>query len=416
MKRVTNFIICASVVLVPGWGGQKKDTTANLNDKKVQLEKLKAENSKKAEEIKKLQEEVTAKDTANGNSAKVTLVAVTLVTIQNFTHYIDLQGKVDADNISYISPRGMPGQVKGIYVRQGQFVKKGQLVLRLDDAIIRQQVQGVRQQAIAAKQQLEGIKTQLNFARNIYTRQQSLWDQGIGTEVQVITAKTSVTGLENQLAAANEQVKAVSQQINVAMEQMNTANVYSDVSGIADQVNIKIGETFTGMTAMGPQIKIVNTSALKVTTSIPENYLARVHTGTPAEVSVPDVNKMFNATVSLISQSVDVNRGFTADIKIPYDASLKPNQTAKVRIMDYSAANVVVIPINVVQTDEAGKYVYVLAKSSNGKATAQKRNVNIGEVYGSSVEIKTGLSGGEQLITDGYQNLYECQNIATEVK
>jgi membrane fusion protein, multidrug efflux system len=416
MKRVTKFIICAFVILVAASCSSKKDSNANLNDKKVELEKLKEESSKKAEAIKILQEEINAKDTANGNAAKVTLVAVSPVTIQNFTHYIDLQGMVDADNISYISPRGMPGQVKAIYVREGQYVKKGQLVLRLDDAIMRQQVQGVRQQAIAAKQQLEGIKTQLNFAKNIYQRQKNLWDQGIGTEVQVITAKTNVTGLENQLEAAGEQVKAVSQQINVAMEQMNTANVYSDVSGIADQVNIKLGETFTGMGAMGPQIKIVNTSSLKVTTSIPENYLTRVRTGTPAEVSVPDVNKTYSASVSLISQSVDANRGFTADIKIPYDASLKPNQSAKVRIMDYSAANVVVIPINVVQTDEAGKYVYVLAKSSNGKATAQKRNVNIGEVYGSSVEIKTGLSGGEQLITDGYQNLYEGQSIATEVK
>jgi membrane fusion protein, multidrug efflux system len=413
MKRITNFIICASIVLVAASCSSKKDENASLNDKKVQLEKLKAENSKKSDEIKKLQEDITAKDTANGNSAKVTLVAVTPVTIQNFTHYIDLQGKVDADNISYISPRGMPGQVRAIYVKQGQFVRKGQLVLKLDDAIMRQQVQGARQQALATKQQLEGIKTQLNFAKNIYQRQKNLWDQGIGTEVQVITAKTNVTGLENQLEAVGEAAKAVAQQVNVAMEQMNTANVYSDVSGIADQVNIKIGETFTGMTAMGPQIKIVNTSSLKVTTSIPENYLIRVRTGTPAEVNVPDVNKIYNASVSLISQSVDANRGFTADIKIPYDASLKPNQTAKVRIMDYGAANVVVIPINVVQTDEAGKYVYVLVKSSNGKATAQKRNINIGEVYGSNVEIKTGLSVGEQLITDGYQSIYEGQTIAT---
>jgi membrane fusion protein, multidrug efflux system len=419
MKRITTFIICASVVLVAASCSSKKDDNASLNDKKVQLEKLKAENSKKAEEIKKLQDELTAKDTANGNAAKIALVAVSPVTIQNFTHYIDLQGKVDADNISYISPRGMPGQVKAIYVREGQYVKKGQLVLKLDDAIMRQQVQGVRQQATAAKQQLEGIKTQLNFAKNIYTRQKNLWDQGIGTEVQVITAKTNVTGLENQLSAAEEQVKAVSQQINVAMEQMNTANVYSDVSGIADQVNIRIGETFQGVT-QGPnglvyQIKIVNTSSLKVTTSIPENYLTRVRTGTPAEIEVPDANKKINASVSLIGQSVDANRGFTADIRIPYDAKLKPNQSAKVRILDYSAANVVVIPINVVQTDEAGKYVYVLVKSSNGKATAQKRNINIGEVYGDNVEIKTGLSAGEQLITDGYQTIYEGQTIATSL-
>ncbi len=413
MKIISTFLLSASLVLIVASCSSKKDKAAELNDKKTAIEKLKVENSKKAEEIKKLQEELNA--SGGGEAAKVKLVGVAPVGIQNFVHYIDLQGMVDADNISYVSPTGMPGQVKAIYVRAGQYVKKGQLVLRLDDAIMSQQVQGARQQSIAAVQALEGIRTQLNFAKNIYQRQKNLWDQGIGTEVQLITTKTNVTGLENQLTAANEQVKAVSQQINIAKAQMNTANVYSDVSGVADQVNIKIGETFTGMGPMGPQIKIVNTSSLKVVTSIPENYLTRVRMGSPAEVSVPDVNKIFNASVSLISQSVDANRGFTADIKIPYDASIKPNQSAKVRIMDYSAANAVVIPINVVQSDEAGKYVYVLVKSSNGKATAQKRNINIGEVYGSNVEVKTGLSGGEQLITEGYQNLYENQAVSTSL-
>ncbi len=403
MKRITTFLFCAAFVLVLASCSSKKDATANLNDKKAAIEKLKAENAKKAEEIKKLQEEVNA--SGGGEAAKIKLVATIPVTIQNFTHYIDLQGKVDADNISYISPRGMAGQVKAIYIKEGQFVKKGQLVLKLDNAIMSQQV-------VAQRQGVEVLKTQLAFAKNIYTRTNNLWQQGIGTEVQLITAKNNVQGLENQIASANEGVK-------IAMEQMNTANVYSDVSGVADQVNIRIGETFSGVT-QGPnglvyQIKIVNTSSLKVVTSIPENYLSRVRTGTPAEVSVPDVNKTFNATVSLIGQSVDANRGFTADIKIPYDASLKPNQSAKVRILDYSSTNVVVIPVNIVQTDEAGKYVYVLEKLSNGKAIARKKSIQVGEFYGNNIEVKTGLAAGEQLITEGYQNLYENQSIATSL-
>ncbi len=417
MKRITTFIICASVVLVAASCSSKKDAAANINDKKAALEKLKADNSKKAEEIKKLQEELNA--SGAGETAKVKLVGTVPVAIQNFTHFIDLQGMVDADNISYISPRGMGGQVRAIYVKQGQYVTKGQLVLKLDDAIMNQQVQGARQQVQATKQQLDGIKTQLNFAKNLYLRQKNLWDQGIGTEVQLITAKTNVTSLENQLTSAEEGVKAVYEQVKLAKEQMNTANVYSDVSGVADQVNIRIGEMFQGV-MQGPngpvyQIKIVNTSSLKVVTSIPENYLSRIRTGIAAEVSVPDVNKTFNSSVSLISQSVDANRGFTADIKIPSDGSLKPNQSAKVKIMDYSAPNAVVIPINVVQTDEAGKYVYVLEKTSNGKAYAKKKNINIGEVYGNNVEVKTGLVAGEQLITEGYQNLYENQLISTSL-
>ena len=403
MKKIMQTGILALVVITAVSCKGKKDVTASVNEKKVRLEKLKSQSGKTAEEIKKLQDELALTDSNTANTAKIKLVAVSPVTVQNFTHYIDLQGKVDADNISYISPRGMGGQVRAVYVQQGQAVKKGQLLLKLDDAIMRQQV-------TAARQQLAGIRTQLGFAKNLAARQKNLWDQGIGTEVQLITANTNVQALENQLSAANEGVK-------VSVEQLNTANIYSDVSGIADVVNIRVGETFTGMTAMGPQIKIVNTSSLKVVTSVPENYIARLHKGSPAEITVADINRTINASVSLISQSIDPNsRGFVAEIKVPYDPMLKPNQSAKVRIVDYSAPNVIVIPINVVQTDENGKYVYVLEKRANDRMVAKKKTINIGEVYSNNVEVKTGLTVGDLLITEGYQSIYEGQGIMTEMK
>ena len=397
MKQVKaiGLIITASLILA-SCGDSKKDGSAAINDKKAALEKLKSDKSKTDEEIKKLQDELAKIDTGAASTSKIKLVSVAPVTTQNFQHFIDLMGKVDAENISYITPRGMGGQVKAIYIKQGDFVKKGQLVLKLDDAIMRQSV-------TAAKQQLEGIKTQLGFAKNIYQRQKNLWDQGIGTEVQVISAKTNVTSLENQLAAAGEQIK-------VSQEQLNTANVYSDVSGVADVVNVKIGEVFGGP----GQIKIVNTSSLKAVVNVPENYLTRIHKGSVVEILIPDAAKKVNAAVSLISQSIDPNqRGFIAEAKIPYDARLKPGQSAVIKILDYAAANVIVIPINVVQSDETGKYVYVLSKSSTGKTTAHRVVVTIGEVYGENVEIKAGLKTGDQLVTEGFQNLYEGQMIAT---
>jgi RND family efflux transporter MFP subunit len=403
MKKITGISIALFVtVLIASCGSSKKDDVAGINDKKAALEKLKANQTKTDEEIKKLQAELEKLDSNSANATKIKLVAVAGVTTQDFKHYIDLQGHVDADNISYISPRGMPGQVKAVYVQQGQFVKKGQLLLKLDDAIVQQQV-------VAARQQLEGIKTQLGFAKNLYQRQKNLWEQGIGTEVQLITAKTNEESLENQLTSAGEQVK-------VAIEQMKTTNVYSDVNGVADVVAIRVGETFQGMSAMGPQIKIVNTSNLKVVTNIPENYLTRVRRGSVVEINIPDANKKLTANISLISESIDANsRGFVAEARIPVDPALKPNQSAIIRILDYAAANAVVIPVNTVQSDETSKYVYILTKLSNGKSIAKKVSVVIGEVYGNNVEIKAGLKAGDQLITEGYQNIYDGQMISTSI-
>ena len=396
-------LLATMLFIAASCSNSAKDNNAAINDKKAELEKLKGTKTKTEADIRKLEEELAKIDTVTANAAKVKLVAVSAVATQNFQHYIDLQGKVDAENISYISPRGMGGQVRAVHVQQGQMVRKGQLLLKLDDAIVRQQV-------VAARQQMEGIKTQLSFAKNIYQRQKNLWEQGIGTEVQLITAKTNTESLENQLKSADEQVK-------VAIEQLNTSNVYSDVNGIADIVNIRVGEIFQGMTATGPQIKIVNTSSLKVVVNVPENYLTRIHKGSPVEINIPDANKKVSSSVSLISQSVDpTQRGFIAEARIPYDPTLKPSQTAVVKILDYSADNVIVIPINVVQSDETGKYVYVLLKSSNGKIIAHRVVVLIGEVYGENVEIKGGLKTGDQLVTEGFQNLYEGQAITTEKK
>lgn len=404
MKKVKTFgwFITAAFILA-ACGPSKKEGEALINDIKTKLENAKKEKAVHETDIKKLEADLLKLDTNAANTVKTKLVSVLPVIAQPFEHFIDLMGRVDADNISYISPRMGPAQVKAIYIRQGQYVKKGQLLLKLDDAILKQQV-------VAARQQMEGIKTQLSFAKNIYQRQKNLWDQGIGTEVQLITAKTNVESLENQLKSAGEQVK-------LAVEQLNTANVYSDVNGVADVVSIKVGETFQGMTQAGPQIKIVNTTTLKVVTNVPENYLTRLHTGTPVLITIPDAHKEnIPSAISVISQSVDPTlRGFLAEAKIPFNAALKPNQTAIMRIKDYSAANAIVIPVNMIQTDETGKYVFVMLKSSNGKTTAHKVPVLIGEVYGDKVEIKGGLQGGEQLITEGYQSLYEGQVISSEV-
>ena len=261
----------------------------------------------------------------------------------------------------------------------------------MDDAIISQNV-------VAARQGLESIKTQLSFAKDIYQRQKNLWDQGIGTEVQLITAKNNVSSLENQLKANQESTKSV-------QEQSNTAMVYSNVSGIADQMTVRLGELF-GAPGSGV-IKIVNNSSLKVVSNIPENYLGTVNKGSVVIVVMPDINKTLNTTVSFVGASIDIiNRGFVVEAKLPSDPALKPNQIAMMKIKDYTAANAVAIPLNTLQNDEKGKFVMV-ASTENGKLIAHKRPVNIGLLNGDMIEIKTGLKAGDVLVTEGFGSLYE---------
>lgn len=362
--------------------------------KKQQLDKLMSEKAKLDEEISRLRSEIEASDSSG--TAQARLVAVTPVAQDTFRHFLDLRGKVDAEQISYITPRGMGGQVKALYIKEGDRVRKGQLLLKLDDALMRQSL-------TAARQQLEGLKTQLTYARDLAERQNNLWQKGIGTEVQLITARTNVKTLENQLKASEEQVK-------VAQEQVNMAQVYSDVDGVAETVMVKVGELFSGM----GQIKIVNTSRLKVTTIVPENYISRVKIGTPVQIDIPEMGKSFRSKVTLVGQTIEpTQRGFVAEAAIPSDAQLKPNQSVVVKIRDYTSNQAVIIPINSLQSDEKGKFVYIMDKNTAGRTVALRRTITLGESYGDMTEVLSGLSGGEQLITSGYQNLYDGQQVYT---
>jgi len=200
MKSLIRFgVVCVLICYAAGCGKKQGDQQAEADQIKSEIEKLKSERSAIDAEIAQ-KEDALYKLAPGAVAAKARLVSVAPVTTSNFRHYIDLRGQIDAENISYISPRMGGGQVKEIYIKKGQPVKKGQLLLKLDDAILRQQV-------IAARQQLEGIKTQLNFALTIYDRQKNLWDKGIGTEVQLINARTNAEALENLRKSSSEQVK-----------------------------------------------------------------------------------------------------------------------------------------------------------------------------------------------------------------
>lgn len=378
------FLALATLIISCGNAGKDKD--AALTEKKAQLEKLKKEQKKVDADIAKLEEEIAAIDPSAAREEKAKLVSLTTLAPGAFTHYIDLQGIIDAQNIAYATAANGGGQVKAVFVKQGQSVRKGQLLLKLDDAIV--------------KKQIDQLQTQLAYAKDLYQRQQNLWNQNIGTEVQLINAKNGVDQLEKQIA--------------LAKEQLNLTNVYAGIGGVADQVTIRTGEFFTGNPQTGGYIRIVNTNDLKVKVQVPENYLERVGVGSTLEVTLPEANdKSITTKVSIAGKIIDpTSRSFYAEAPIPHGADFRPNQIALVHIRDYSASGVITIPVNTIQNDEKGKYVLVAAREGE-RMIARKRTVEIGELYGSELEIKSGLQEGDQLITEGFQGLYEGQLITT---
>lgn len=380
-------------------GGGAKDKKGNLGDLKTRLEKLKKQKSDLDADIKKVEEEIAKADPEAAQQVK-RLVAVDTLRVQDFAHYIDLQGKISNSGIGYVAPKGGGGVVRAIYVKVGQKVGAGQVVVKLDDAL--------QQQALIAAQQSTGqLKARLAQAQTIYERYQNLWKQNIGAEINVINAKADVDAISAQLRAAEAQV-------GQAREALNMTSVAAGMSGVVEEINVRVGEFFSGATQQGGQIVIVNATSLKAEVPVPDNYVAKVKKGDKVLISVPETGKpAFESVISVVGASIDEKtRSFMTEAKLPSDPLLKPNQTAVMKILDYEAKGTIAVPVNVVQSDEKGKYVYVMEKSGD-KMIARKKTVNVGEVYNGVIEIKNGLSGGEVLITEGYQSIYDGQAVTT---
>lgn len=387
MKHISKVFFLSILSLAVACGG--KDNS--IEGKKASLENLKKQALELNAQIANLEKEL-AKSGA-GATTQAVVVNISPVVAQDFNHYIEIQGKIESESVSFVTPRAGGGQVKAVYVKRGDKVKKGQLLLQLDNSLIKQSV-------AAAAQNIETVKAQAALAKSVYEKQKNLWEQNIGSEIQLLTAKTNAEALGSQLKAAMEQ-------LGMAKDQLAFTSIYSDVDGVAEEVNVKVGEIFMG----AGQLKIVNTDRLKLTSQVPENYAGKINVGTDVTLIFPDLDKTLDTKLTVVGRVIDpLSRSFFVEAKLPMDKNFRPNQLAQVKIKDYTKKNAISIPINIVQNDDKGKFVYVAA-NENGKLVARKRMVTTGEFYANAIEILSGLAAGEQVVTEGYQNIFDGQNL-----
>jgi RND family efflux transporter MFP subunit len=400
MQKILKVSFAVSLMLMlAACGNSNKEKSADTGELKKKLEKLKKDKSGLDAQIRQVEEQLAKADPSAVQAQK--LVSLDTISVQDFSHFIELQGKIDADNVAYVSPSGMGGVIKAVYVKAGDRVRKGQTLLKLDDVLARQGLVGAQQESGV-------LKARLAQAKTIYERYENLWKQGIGKEIDVINAKAEADALQSQLNASAAKVSA-------AQEQLSQTNVTALISGVVDEVSVKVGEFFSPQTAADPrvgQIRIVNNSNIKIVTEVPENYSSRIRKGDAVEVVLPELGKPpYKSTINVVGAAVDpTTRSFTVEAKLPSDPLLKPNQLATMKILDYQAKHAVTVPINLVQSDEKGKYVYVAEKSGN-KTIARKKTVIAGESYNGQMEIKSGLAAGDVVISEGYQTVYDGQVI-----
>jgi membrane fusion protein, multidrug efflux system len=353
-----------------GGGGGTQDPAAELaalKEQKAQLE----------QQIATLEKQVNSGKPAE---RKVKTVGLTEITVAPFRHYIDLQGKVDADE-SVTATAKMPGALKRVLVKNGDNVNRGQLLAEVDDAVL-----------LKSLAELEG---QLATATDVYNRQKGLWDQKIGTEIQYIQAKSAKESIERSIATIKEQ--------------WNMTKIYAPQSGTVDMVMLKTGQAIApGM----PLCNILNLNNLKVKGEVTEAYAAKVKKGDRVQVMFPDLNKEITTTITYVSKSINpMTRTFTVECALP-GGGYSANQVAVMKIIDYQNANAIAIPVNLIQNAQDGDFVMVAEKTADKQANAKKVSVKQGQNYNGVVEILSGLKKGDWVISTGFQDVNNGEVVA----
>ena len=377
MKRIINRLsLIFGLGILISCGGSN-----TLEQKKSELEKLKSKQAEIASQIKTVEEEILALgDSGNASNEKVKYVAVTPVSVENFEHYIDVQGRVDGDQNTTISARAM-GPVTRVLVQTGANVKKDQVLAELDAEIVRRQI--------------DDLKVSLSFATDVYNKQKALWEKQVGTEIQYLSAKNNKENLE--------------QKLNTLMENLDMYKIKSPINGTVDEVFLKIGQNV----APGvPCFRVVNNGVLKAKADVSETYASMIKQGNEVKLLFPDLeNKEISSSIQFTSRVISqMNRTFTIEASLPASNDFIPNMICVMKVKDYQSKNAIVVPVNTVQRTETGTFV-VVAQVVNGKQVATKKDVKVGKVYQGKIEILSGLALGDLIITTGYQDLNDNELI-----
>ena len=343
---------------------ESKNTKA-LQEKKIVLQA----------EIAKIEEALATLDTKKEEA----LVSVLTLKDTLFNHYLDIQGNVDTKENIIVQPE-FSGTLTALNVKAGQKVVKGQILGRIDDA--------------GMSQQLAQVQTQYELAKTTYERQKNLWDQKIGSEIQYLQAQTQMNSLQKSI----NQMKA----------QLAKTVIRAPFTGTIDEVFVEKGQ----VVAPGPQglMRIVNLGNMFVSTSVPESYIGKLKVGTEVDVFLTSLGKTYKGKVRQVGNFINPNnRSFGIEVSIPNpDNLLRPNQVAKLKIIDYVKKDATVVPTNIIQEDGKGNHYVYTVDNSNGKTgTAKKTVVTLGQSSDNVTEILSGVSEEDVIVTEGVNAISE---------
>ncbi|VAV83088.1 Efflux system associated with Geranylgeranyl-PP synthase, membrane fusion component [hydrothermal vent metagenome] len=383
MKNI--FVILITSLILSSCGENKnqsiEDILASNNLEQIRKKKseLDTEKQKLSSDLKQLEAKIKELDPQE----KIPLITTFAINEAIFNHYIELQGNVSTKQNLVIYPE-FSGFLFRVYVKEGQHVSKGQILAKIDDGGLSQQV--------------AQLQIQVDLAKTTFERQERLWNQKIGSEIQYLQAKSSY----------ESQQKAVSQ----LQKQVDKTIVRAPFSGTIDDVITEQGSVVAP--GQSQLFRIVNLKNMYIEVDVPERYITNVVSGKDVQVNFPILGKTMDAKIRQAGNFINpANRTFKIEVPVPNkDKSIKPNLTAKLKINDYTNPNAILIPQNIISENAQGQqYVYTITNKNNNKAKAQRVIIKTGRTQGDYIEVLSGLLHGNEIIDEGARSVKDGQEV-----
>ena len=376
MKRY-NYIILAAFMISVAACQQDESLDAKKEALKTKKEKLQAIR----EDITKLEKEISALDPEFGKqNRRATLITTLPVTQSKFEHYVEISGSVKSRKNVVISAENM-GNVNSVAVKEGSEVTKGQLLLSMDTELYHRG--------------LEQLETEYALAKTMFEKQENLWKQNIGTEVQYLQAKNRKEGLENQIANIKTQI--------------SKSQIRAPFAGTIEEVLVKEGEMAT---TGSPLFRIVNHKDMYVKADLSEAHIGKFKKGDKIIVSFPSADQEIESTISSVGQVIDENnRTFAIEATLPeITFKIKPNLVAILKIKDFEVSDAVIVPSKLIQKDNTGEFLFITTSDST-ESFAKKIQVSRGITYKNQTMITEGLTGNELLVNEGFRDVTDGSKV-----
>ena len=373
MKKI--FIIVSSLIF--SCESENKSVSEVIASNNIELIKLKREeiNNKQQEIYKKLNL-IDLKLNELENNSKNPIVSTSRIIKQDFNHYVELQGDVKSEKIISIYPE-FSGIINEIFVKSGESVDKGQILATIDDG--------------GLKQQLSQLQITYNLAKTTYERQERLWGQKIGSEIQYLESKSMF--------------EAQSKAIEQLTKQLNKTIIKAPFSGIIDNVIVKKGEVvYPGRSNL---MLLVNMQEMYVESKVPENYINSITKGKDVVIEAPMLNIALKSKIRLVANYINpLNRTYRIEAEIPKNNyKIKPNLNVKLKVNDYTSEDAILIMLNHINIDSNNdEYVYKII-NKEGKNYALKTIIETGKNNGNFIEVLKGLTENDEIVSEGARKI-----------